>query len=698
MRNTQRRVYTKCFLMTACALACWTAQAAERNDLLARIADPSADVRAEAWKSAGPLGAPAIVPLARLAETGGSAVGGAALHAIGVITAHAGRPGAQEERNAVAQALAEAVQTTTDEQLRRELLHYLGLAASDAEVPVLAGLLEDPAVGEDARIALERIPGETATRALMDALRSSSSEAVQLRMAEALARRQAPEAIPALTELAQTSENRRVGFACLNALGAFGVPPHRVFARRPSFTPEERVLYVQAALEAAYRLREQGHNDEAAEIYQSVAAYSNEPEHLSESILGLEAANSEGFAAQALGYLFHPGVSATAFRALVESRQEGLNDKLARAWEQSEAPRKAAVLQILQQRNAESVPRLLEAARADDAPEVRVTAGLLAGETPPFEDVLIVARTGSEWTRPRALDVAFERIAAMIPAGKTEAARSACLELLGSGLSEKHAVAAFAALEQLPGEATTAHLDSLGLWQPQPSAGPPALTPAGLEAAQCAYVACAAAETNPDAAKERLFHAAENSSFPRVTNLAVEKLAALGVSRKALAQRQGFLTDWKILGPFPNPEGTAFNRSFLDESACTGSAPVDFEGKTYSWLAAETDSVPAVIGLRARLDPAENVAAYAYAELPSPEARDVLVQIGSDDGCELWVNGQRLHGTNAARGMAVDEDKVNASLTAGVNRVLIKVLQGAADWQFCVRVTGRDGRPIDLSR
>ena len=100
MRNTQRRVYTKCFLMTACALACWTAQAAELNDLLARIADPSADVRAEAWKSAGPLGAPAIVPLARLAETGGSAVGGAALHAIGVITAHAGRPGAQEREMA----------------------------------------------------------------------------------------------------------------------------------------------------------------------------------------------------------------------------------------------------------------------------------------------------------------------------------------------------------------------------------------------------------------------------------------------------------------------------------------------------------------------------------------------------------------------------------------------------------------------
>ena len=58
MRNTQRRVYTTCFLMTACALACWTAQAAELNDLLARLAHPRAAVPAEAWTSARPPGPP----------------------------------------------------------------------------------------------------------------------------------------------------------------------------------------------------------------------------------------------------------------------------------------------------------------------------------------------------------------------------------------------------------------------------------------------------------------------------------------------------------------------------------------------------------------------------------------------------------------------------------------------------------------
>ncbi len=698
MRSARLPIRITHLAMAALALPCWTAQANELDEFLVRIAGPQADLRAEAWKSAGPLGASAVLPLARLAETGEPEIREAVLRAIDVVTAYAGRPGAQEEQRAVAQALVEAVQSSDDTQLRREFLHYLGLLASDPEVPVLARLLEDPATGEDARIALERIPGDLATRALITALRSASSESVRLRLVDALARRQAPEAIPALTEMARSGENRRLGFACLKALGAFGVPPHRVLPRRPSFTPEERVVYVRAALTAAYRLREQGEHDEAATIYESIAAYSNEPVHLSESILGLDAADSERFVGQALGYLFHPGVSTVAFRALVESQQKDLDEKLTLVCEHCEPPRKVAVLQILQLRNAESLPHLLEVARTDDALEVRVMSYLLSDETSPFDDLLMVAKTGSKWIRPRALDAVFERMAGMISAGDAEGARAACMELLDSGLPEKETVAAFVILEQIPSEATAAYLDSLDLWQLPPLAKSPALTPAGLEAAQGAYVACAAAETNPDTARERLFLAAENSRFAPVRSRALEQLMALGVEPTVLARRQGFLTDWKILGPFPNPDGTAFERSFLNESACTGSEPVVFEDKTYTWFPVETESVPAVIGLRARLDPAEFVAAYAFAELISPQVRDVVFHIGSDDGCEFWINGERLHGTQGGRILVVDQDQVKATLTEGVNRVLIKVLQNRNDWQFCVRVTGRDGRPLDLSR
>ena len=107
--------------------------------------------------------------------------------------------------------------------------------------------------------------------------------------------------------------------------------------------------------------------------------------------------------------------------------------------------------------------------------------------------------------------------------------------------------------------------------------------------------------------------------------------------------------------------------------------------------------VPAAIDLRAQFDPHDNVAAYALAEVRMTADTPVLCLLGSDDGCEFWVNGEKLHEVNAPRGMAVDGDRVEATLQPGVNRLLLKVLQGGGDWQFCLRIAGRDGVPLDLS-
>ena len=680
-----------------CVMFSGAAQAGELDTFLAQIADPSPHVRTEAWTSAHVVGAPAIAPLAELAEAGDPAVGHAALKAIETIAAHAGRPEAGAEREAAAQALAEAIQASSDDQVRRELLHCLGLVATHAETPLLGSLLLDPAVGEDARIALERMPGTPATRALVAGLQAASPD-VQIRLAAALGHRGAPEAVSALRDLAQSSGDRSVVFACLQALGKLGVAPHRVFPQRPALDSEARVHYVRAALDAAYHLRNAGNNAEAAAIYENVTVYSNEPAHLREALLGLEAAGAEAFPAQALGYLFHPGVSAEAYRALVTSQLPELDERLIQAYERSEPPRQAAVLRILYERESAALPDVLEAARASDSPEVRATALVISGQQPALDDVLAVAKTGSEWTRPHALELARERITALMADGEIARARDACIDLLESGLPEEDAVLAFTALGHIPTGETMAFLDGLELFGEEPVAGRVILTPAVREAAQLAYVASAAALHDAEESKNRLLHAAEHSAFPSVTEQAAERLAAMGVDAKSLAQRQGFLTDWEIIGPFPNPDGAAFNRSFLDEAGCTGEMPVEFEGTTYTWIPVETESLPAVVVLHELLEPSEHVAAYAYTEFSLPEPREVLFLIGSDDGCEFWVNGEKLHAVDTPRGLTVDEDRVSASLVEGTNRVLIKVLQGGVDWQFCVRVVDLEGKPLNLSQ
>ena len=90
----------------------------------------------------------------------------------------------------------------------------------------------------------------------------------------------------------------------------------------------------------------------------------------------------------------------------------------------------------------------------------------------------------------------------------------------------------------------------------------------------------------------------------------------------------------------------------------------------------------------------EKVVTYAYTEIESAGARDVLFKMGSDDGIACWLNGERIHLKNASRNLKVDEDSVKAHLTAGKNKVLLKISQRDNDWAFLFRVTDPDGKPL----
>jgi len=92
--------------------------------------------------------------------------------------------------------------------------------------------------------------------------------------------------------------------------------------------------------------------------------------------------------------------------------------------------------------------------------------------------------------------------------------------------------------------------------------------------------------------------------------------------------------------------------------------------------------------------PHNDVASYSYAEVTVPEEQDVLIKMGSDDDIICWLNGQQIHANPASRGLTVDEDVVPAHLVAGKNTLLVKVLNGAGDYAFCLRLTDRENKPI----
>ena len=87
-----------------------------------------------------------------------------------------GRPGAATERQAVVGELLPLLHAGQSEAVFREVLWMLSEIGADESVPKIAALLADPAAREDARMALERIPGPRSLAALKAALATAPDD------------------------------------------------------------------------------------------------------------------------------------------------------------------------------------------------------------------------------------------------------------------------------------------------------------------------------------------------------------------------------------------------------------------------------------------------------------------------------------------------------------------------------------------
>lgn len=86
-----------------------------------------------------------------------------------------------------------------------------------------------------------------------------------------------------------------------------------------------------------------------------------------------------------------------------------------------------------------------------------------------------------------------------------------------------------------------------------------------------------------------------------------------------------------------------------------------------------------------------NRVAYARTVLIRDTEIDAIMELGSDDGVKVWLNGELVHRNNISRGVAPAQDKVPVRLKQGENSVMLKITQGSGDWGFCMRVVNTDG-------
>ena len=70
------------------------------------------------------------------------------------------------------------------------------------------------------------------------------------------------------------------------------------------------------------------------------------------------------------------------------------------------------------------------------------------------------------------------------------------------------------------------------------------------------------------------------------------------------------------------------------------------------------------------------------------------MEVGSDDGIKVWINGKLVHKNNASRGALPGQDKFNVTLEEGWNDVLMKIINGGGDWSGCARFRGVSGESL----
>jgi hypothetical protein len=179
-----------------------------------------------------------------------------------------------------------------------------------------------------------------------------------------------------------------------------------------------------------------------------------------------------------------------------------------------------------------------------------------------------------------------------------------------------------------------------------------------------------------------------------------KQLTELG-EKVDLQKTFGWVTRWKLIGPFDNTGGAGFDRVFAPEQGVDFAAQTEGMKGPVTWRDFESKSDYGLVDFNQPFTSLKGVTGYAAAEFWSDAARPVEVRLGCKNGWKIWLNGKFLFGRDEYhRGAEIDQYRLPAQLQPGRNVIVVKCLQNeqtedwTKEWEFQLRVTDAQGTPI----
>jgi hypothetical protein len=160
-----------------------------------------------------------------------------------------------------------------------------------------------------------------------------------------------------------------------------------------------------------------------------------------------------------------------------------------------------------------------------------------------------------------------------------------------------------------------------------------------------------------------------------------------------------FISEWYMIGPFPNRRNSDVERFGLDtpfppekeinlEESYEGAG-----GQEVNWKLEKTPK-SGFMSLWQKYNPYEFVVAYALTYVYSPVDKNVPMYIGSDDGSKVFLNDKEVYRFLDVRISAPDQDKIILPLRKGWNKLLLKIENNFGGYGFYARIPDRDNNLI----
>ena len=152
----------------------------------------------------------------------------------------------------------------------------------------------------------------------------------------------------------------------------------------------------------------------------------------------------------------------------------------------------------------------------------------------------------------------------------------------------------------------------------------------------------------------------------------------------------GFIRSWKVIGSFDYGKG--LENIYPPENEIKFDKNYKGKGGLVKW---ETENISTsgylnLISIMSKRNPeisprAEGIA-YAYAEVISPDEREVKLTLGSNDGAKMWLNNNVVYNKHVARNAVADQEILSVNFKKGTNKILVKVENIGASWGLYLRI------------